>query len=110
MNESSTSRDPRVLAAERTGPQMNGISKNEHSREVTMEVDGTVNLELLRDDDVAGTFSGQEDVGSDPESDSSSSGEDDSDGEEPPSAPTLNGHGESDSVMDGRMDIDTSVV
>lgn len=113
-NESSTSRDPRVLAAERTGPQMNGISKFE---QVAMEVDGTANLELLRDDDVAGTLSGQEDDGSDPESDSSSSeddsdgegDEDDSAGEGPPLAPTLNGHGESDSVMDARMDIDTSV-
>jgi hypothetical protein len=112
-NESSTSRDPRVLAAERTGSQINGTSKNGHSRDVAMEIDGAADLELLHDDDVTGTVSEQEDDGSDFESDSDSSDEDDSDGEGPvngqPPAPTLNGHGEIDSV-DARMDIDTSVV
>ena len=111
MNEDSTSRDPRVLAAERTGSQMNGTSKNGHSRDVPMEIDGAADLELLHDDDV--TFSEQEDDGSDFESDSGSSDEDDSDGETPvneqSSAPALNGHGEFD-LVDARMDINTSIV
>ena len=110
-NESSTSRDPRVLAAERTGSQVNGTSKNGHPLDADMEVDA--NLELLHDDDVTGTGSGQDDDGSDSESDSGSSDEDDSDGEGlgngQSSAPAFNGHGESDS-RDAQMDIDTSAV
>jgi hypothetical protein len=113
-SESSTSRDPRVLAAGRTGSQMNGTPEKDHSQDGTMEVDGVADLELLRDDDIARTDSGQEDDGSDSESDSGSSDEDSSDGEGPahgqPSAPALNGHGEIGSVVDTRMDIDTSVV
>ena len=112
MNEGSTSRDPRVLAAERTGSQVNGTSKNGYSLDVDMEVDAAANLELLHDD-VTGTGSGQDDDGSDSESDSGSSDEDDSDGEGPvngqSSAPAFNGHGESDS-MDTQMEIDTSAV
>jgi len=112
-NESSTSRDPRVLAAGCTGSQMNGTSKNGHSRGLPMEIDGAANLELLGDDDVSGTVSEQEDDGSDFESDSGSSDDDDS-GDETQvngqlSAQVLHGNGEID-LVDARMDIDTSIV
>jgi hypothetical protein len=79
-----------------------------------MEVDGIADLRLLGNGDVTGNGSGQEDDGSDSDSDSGSSDSDDSDGEVSvngqPSAPALNGHGEVDSIMDARMDIDTPVV